>query len=119
MKRVFIISSVSLFLSALIVLPTNAQEKESIFEKPFMIKAEGEILDTGEIGHAAPWLYDFNGDSKKDLLVGYFGKRDENDKSIQGGKLLIFYNIGTNKTPKYKKGEFFKVDSKLGTVPSG
>ena len=119
MKRLSLILCISAFISAIIVTPACAQDNESLFKKPFMIKVDGEILDTGEIGHAAPWLYDFDGDSKNDLLVGYFGSRDKEDKSIQGGKLLIFYNTGTNKEPKYQKGEFFKIDGKLGTVPSG
>ena len=99
--------------------PIFSQQHNYQFQKPFMIKVDGEILNTGEIGHAAPLIYDFDSDGKDDLLVGYFGTRDSENSDIQGGKLLIFENIGTKKIPKYKQGEFFKVDGKLGTVPSG
>ena len=49
------------------------------FEAPFRIKAQDGWVDT-DVGHAAPYLYDFDGDGKRDLLVGQFGE----------GKLRIY-----------------------------
>ncbi|MCI0747754.1 MAG: hypothetical protein L0Y58_20295, partial [Verrucomicrobia subdivision 3 bacterium] len=44
----------------------------SELQPPFRVEAGGKPIDV-EIGHAAPWVADFNGDGKFDLLVGQFG----------------------------------------------
>ena len=45
---------------------------DDIFEKPFRLKSGGEVIDVNT-GHAAPYVFDFDGDGKRDLLVGEFG----------------------------------------------
>ena len=40
--------------------------------EPVRLEAAGKPIDT-EIGHAAPFVCDFDGDGLKDLLVGQFG----------------------------------------------
>ena len=119
MKQIAYVLFLPIIFIVFMANPIFSQQYTYQFKKPFMIKVDGEILNTCEVGHAAPWIYDFDSDGKDDLLVGYFGRRDADDPDIQGGKLLIFKNIGTQKNPKYKRGEFFMVDGKLGTVPSG
>ena len=56
---------------------------------PVRLEAGGKPIDT-EIGHAAPLVIDWNGDGKRDLLVGQFG----------GGLLHVFLNEGTDAAPK-------------------
>src|SRR5688572_27585384 len=51
---------------------------------PTRIEAAGKPIDV-EVGHAAPFLADFDGDGRKDLLVGQFG----------AGKLRVYRNVGT------------------------
>jgi hypothetical protein len=75
---------------------------------PVRIEANGKPIDT-EVGHAAPWVADFDGDGVQDLLVGQFG----------GGILWIFHNEGTNAQPKLAAGVKFKEGSKDGVVPCG
>lgn len=113
MKRLPLIPFAILFF---LILPLHAQDSKSVFEKPFMVKVDEKILNTGEFGHAAPYVYDFNSDGKNDLLVGYYGEADAKGNEL--GKLLVFYNKGTNKNPRYKKGEYFKIDGRLGAVPA-
>src|SRR5689334_20278086 len=75
---------------------------------PVRAMAEGKLIDV-EVGHAAPFFADFDGDGKKDLLVGQFGE----------GKLRIYRNIGSAKEAKFGAYEFFKAGAELGVVPAG
>jgi len=75
---------------------------------PIRLEAAGKPIDT-EIGHAAPFVCDFDGDGLKDLLVGQFGD----------GLLWIYRNEGTNSEPKLAAGVKFKEGKEDGRVPSG
>jgi hypothetical protein len=75
---------------------------------PVRLEAAGKPIDT-EIGHAAPFVCDFDGDGIQDLLVGQFG----------GGILWIYRNEGTNAQPRLAAGVKFKDGNKDGCVPSG
>ena len=78
------------------------------FEEAIRLQAGGEFIDV-EIGHAAPFVDDFDGDGLKDLLVGQFGS----------GQLWIFPNTGTNEKPVLGAGKLFKDGKSDGTVPTG
>jgi hypothetical protein len=75
---------------------------------PVRLEAAGKAIDT-EVGHAAPFVCDFDGDGVQDLLVGQFG----------GGQLWVYHNEGTNAQPKLAAGVKFKEGGKDGTVPCG
>jgi hypothetical protein len=75
---------------------------------PVRIEAAGKPIDT-EIGHACPFVGDFDGDGKQDLLVGQFGQ----------GLLWIYRNEGTNERPKLAAGQKFKDGAETGRVPTG
>ncbi len=77
------------------------------FEKPVRVKAAGDFITT-QIGHSAPYVYDFDGDGVRDLLVGQFG----------GGKLRIYRNAGTNKKPNYEAHQWFMAAGAIATVPA-
>jgi hypothetical protein len=76
--------------------------------QPVRIEADGKPIDN-DIGHAAPFVCDFDGDGVKDLLVGQFGQ----------GILWIYRNEGTNSEPKLAAGVKFKDGKEDGCVPSG
>ncbi|MCP4256894.1 MAG: VCBS repeat-containing protein [Planctomycetes bacterium] len=76
--------------------------------QPVRLEAAGKPIDT-DIGHAAPFVCDFDGDGIKDLLVGQFGQ----------GILWIYRNEGTNSEPKLAAGVKFKQGKEDGRVPSG
>lgn len=75
---------------------------------PVRIEAEGKPIDA-EIGHAAPFVGDFDGDGDQDLLVGQFGR----------GVLWVFRNQGAEAEPLLAAGSTFQADGKDGVVPSG
>jgi len=100
-------------LSALVLVlmslsSSNAPAPGDDLAPPVRLEAGGKPIDT-EVGHAAPFVYDWDGDGIQDLLVGQFG----------GGELWIFHNEGTNAAPKLAAGVKFKQGAKDGVVPSG
>lgn len=78
------------------------------FETPVRINA-GDAPINVDVGHAAPFVADIDGDGLKDLLVGQFGE----------GKLRIYKNVGTAKEPKFKDFEWFKAGGDIARVPTG
>lgn len=97
---------VVLVLTGLIPIENTALAAE--LAPPVRLEAAGKPIDT-EIGHAAPFVYDFDGDDLKDLLVGQFGE----------GLLQIYRNGSTNSEPKLAGGIKFKEGKEGGRVPSG
>jgi hypothetical protein len=85
-----------------------AKEQSRELAPPVRIEAAGKPIDT-EVGHAAPFVGDIDGDGVNDLLVGQFG----------GGILWIYRNIGTNASPKLAAGVKFKDGKEDGRVPTG
>jgi hypothetical protein len=72
--------------------------EQPIFGKP--IKLNGGKLDVGS--NSSPHMADWNGDGKKDLIVG-----------TSGGEIFVFLNKGTNEDPQYdNEGE--KLPIKFG-----
>ncbi|HEX5053912.1 MAG TPA: VCBS repeat-containing protein [Planctomycetota bacterium] len=75
------------------------------FETPFRIEAGGKPIDV-EIGHAAPYVVDFDGDGVRDLLVGQFGQ----------GRCRIYKNTGTNQKPAFGEFTWFEAGGKPAEV---
>ena len=75
---------------------------------PVALKA-GESEINVEVGHAAPFVFDWDRDGKQDLLVGQMGK----------GHLRIYRNTGTKTEPAFGAFEVFKAGESEATVPTG
>jgi len=77
------------------------------FAKPVLLMAGGEPVKVDAPGYACPSWADWDGDGRKDLLVGQFAK----------GKIRVYKNEGGDGVPKFKKGEFILTESKPAEVP--
>jgi len=72
------------------------------------LKANGEVIDV-EIGHLVPCVMDWNGDGKRDLIVGQFSK----------GKIRLYLNHGTDGSPVFKEYSFLHAGGKEISLPAG
>ncbi|MGE4632865.1 MAG: hypothetical protein AAEJ47_07500 [Planctomycetota bacterium] len=95
---------------------------------PVRLEANGVPIDV-TIGHAAPYVIDFDGDGVRDLLVGEFGKGAfpkkrlperlrEKDMGFDEGKLRIYRNIGTNAKPLFKDFEYLRAGREYASIPT-
>jgi hypothetical protein len=76
---------------------------------PVPVLVDGKPLDVGRDGHSAPFVGDFDGDGKRDLLVGQY---DE-------GRLRVYRNRGDNGRPRFQDFTWFEADGQPGRVPEG
>ncbi len=88
--------------------PGAAPATSSELAPPVRLEAAGKPIDT-EVGHAAPFVADWDGDGVRDLLVGQFGD----------GILWVYRNAGTDDRPKLARGVKFKGGKEDGRVPTG
>jgi hypothetical protein len=104
----------AVILSALLALP---------FDPPFAVTADGAVIDLPAGGEAAfaangfPWLGDFDGDGKPDLLVGQ--SRGDRKLNGPGGRLRVYQNTGEAGTPRFGKPTWFDVAVPTGRIPDG
>jgi hypothetical protein len=96
--------TISLACAAALVAGAAAQQ----FEAPFRLQAGGKPIDV-EIGHAAPYVVDWDGDGVRDLLVGQFGK----------GRCRIYRNTGSNKAPTFGEHTWFEAGGRVAEVKAG
>lgn len=82
-----------------------AAQRAADLAPPVPVMAGGRPIEVG--GFAAPFVGDFDGDGKNDLLVG---------QRIQG-RLRIYRNTGTNAEPKFDTFEWFKAGGEVAGVP--
>ena len=94
------------FLIATLSVAAAGTATAQQFEQPFRLEASGKPIEV-DIGHAAPYVHDFDGDGVRDLLVGQFGGP---------GHLLIYKNHGTDKAPKFEEHQKLMAGGEIASV---
>ena len=72
------------------------------------LRADGKNIDV-KIGHLVPAVMDWNGDGKKDLIVGQFS----------GGRISVYLNNATDSAPGFKDFSLLRADTKEIRLPAG
>ena len=89
---------------AAILAPATGQE----LDRPFRVGSSGTPIAVDQ-GHAAPLLFDIDGDGKRDLLVGQYG----------GGRLRVYLNGGSDSIPQFVEYHYLAAGDSLARVPGG
>jgi hypothetical protein len=106
MTRLLYIVPIALAAAALAADPTNPQITHDRLAAPVLLLDGKKPIDV-DVGHATPYVADWDGDGKKDLLVGQFGE----------GKLRIYLNKGTDENPKFDGFTYLQAGGKDASVP--
>ena len=86
----------------------RAPGAEPKLRKGVKLTAAGEPIDV-EIGHLVPCVCDWNGDGKKDLLVGQF----------KSGAIRLYLNQGTDTEPVFGEFSFLQAGGKQIRLDAG
>jgi hypothetical protein len=93
----------SALCTAVLCCPARAD-----FQPGVKVEADGNAIDI-RIGHLVPCVMDWNADGKKDLVVGQFS----------GGKIRLYLNHGTDKSPVFKDYSFLHAGGKVISLAAG
>jgi hypothetical protein len=99
---------VGLIALPLVVFCTTALAGLPEFQSGVRLQADGKNIDV-KIGHLVPAVMDWNGDGKKDLIVGQFS----------GGRISVFLNQGSDDAPVFKDFSLLRADTKEIRLPAG
>ena len=129
MKQKFWLSGFGVALVCLMTAHSVIAQRGSKIPVDTYRFASGVRLLTGDkpidvtTGHASPYIYDFDGDGKRDLLVGEFGSgtyRGEttSKSSLANARLRVYLNVGSNAAPRYDGFQYLQAGGENASVPS-
>ncbi len=124
------ILALSLALSAFAGTPLLQEPDTSAAELAAPIRLQtGDAAIDVTTGHAAPFVFDFDGDGVRDLLVGEYGagafaeerlpqqRRDAPHPPYAEGKLRIYRNLGTDLEPRFAGYEYLEAGGAHASIP--
>ena len=85
---------------ASLVIVSLALAQTPVFDDPVTIDAGGTPINVGYGVNASPFVCDWNGDGRQDLLLGQYN----------GGKVRFYQNVGTNFEPVFETFSFLQAD---------
>ena len=77
---------------------------------PMLIMGATKPVMTAKHGLASPALWDWNGDGKRDLLIGEFETADA-DAGDQGSNIRVYLNTGTDSNPMFSDKWEYALDT--------
>jgi hypothetical protein len=105
--RPFVLFVVVALFASTALAQQAAVELASDLAPPRRLSAAGKPIDVA--GFAAPYIGDYDGDGRQDLLVGQF----------DFGMLRIYRNFGSDTHPAYGTHQWFEAGGDLAGIPSG
>lgn len=94
---------------ALLLLAAAAPGQVPHYAAPESVRANGRPINVGYGGNASPFVVDWDGDGKQDLLLGQFNQ----------GKVRFYRNIGENFAPVFGDSQFLRADGADITLTYG
>ena len=88
---------------------SNAAELSPDLLPPVQVSTNEGPIDIQREGHSSPFMGDFDGDGRPDLMVGEYNQ----------GRLRVYLNQGDAAEPVFGKYEWFQAGAELGRVPTG
>jgi hypothetical protein len=96
-QEVIITIRLSVLLS---LLAAVAFAETPVFDTPVAIEANGVPINVGTGGNASPFLVDWNGDGRQDLLLGQY----------LYGKVRYYENVGEDTAPAFGDFAYLQAD---------
>lgn len=96
-------------LVLLACLTAVAPAQVPVFADPVPIEANGTPINVGTGGNASPFVIDWDGDGRQDLLLGQYWL----------GRVRFYANVGTNFDPLFGDFSYLEADGSPLTVSYG
>ena len=82
------------------LLAAGALGQTPVFDPPVAIQANGVPINVGYGGNASPFVVDWDGDGRQDLLLGQYNL----------GKVRFYRNVGADTAPRFDEFEYLQAD---------
>ncbi|MGD8978732.1 MAG: hypothetical protein PVI51_03775 [candidate division WOR-3 bacterium] len=100
---------IRIYATLLILFIAASFAETPIFETPLPIQANGVNINVGYGGNASPFMIDWDGDGKQDLLLGQFDQ----------GRIRFYTNTGTNYNPTFGNFVYLQAGGSYISLSSG
>jgi hypothetical protein len=112
MRQGLVVSLLAGSICALLALasdrPQADRPRKDGLAKPVPMEADGKPL-VRDGGALFPFVGDFDGDGRQDLLLG----------TAEDGRLLVYRNVGTKASPRLSPPQWFDDTVPTGRIPAG